>query len=91
MKYRIFDVRLYFKMTGGDFEKRNIKLVFAKKDLDEKEDLWSEALKIDKHCTIIGGLDILCPLILVFIYFRNDFDFGSLKDISTFCGERERI
>ena len=58
MKYRIFDVRLYFKMTGGDLElqTRNIKLVFAKKDLDEKEDLWSEALKIDKHCTIIGGV-----------------------------------
>ena len=75
-----------------ELQERNIKLVFAKKIiLDEKEDLWTEAQKIDKHCTMIGGLDILCPLILVFIYFRNDFVCGSLKYISAFCGERENL
>ena len=81
-------------MTGGvlELQERNIKLVFAKKKiLDEKEDLWSEALKIDKHCTIIGGVGHPVLLILVFIYFRNDFVCGSLKYISAFCGERENL
>ena len=44
-----------------ELQERNIKLVFAKKKiLDEKEDLWSEALKIEKHCNIFGGVWTSC-------------------------------
>ena len=96
MKYEVQNIlcKIIFqddRRRFGITEEKYKTCICQKKNLDEKEDLWSEALKIDKHCTIIGGLDILCPLILVFIYFRNDFVCGSLKDISTFCGERENL
>ena len=56
-----------------ELQERNIKLVFAKKKiLDEKEDLWSEALKIEKHCNIFGGSGHPVPThIGVHIFFVN--------------------